>query len=169
MNQLFLIRHGPAEDRERWDGDDGLRPLTPKGSKRVRAVARALRRQGLVFDVVVSSPLLRARQTAQILADALGRERWVVDAGVLAPGLDHAALFAYIEQHHAKASNIALIGHEPDLGRLASRLLTGGESLALRLRKAGVCWMEFQGGQNGNGSLAQLRALWEPAGLEAQR
>lgn len=169
MNQLFLIRHGSAEDRERWDGDDGLRPLTPKGGKRVRAVARALRRQGLVFDVVISSPLLRARQTAQILADALGRERWVVDAGVLAPGLEQAALWTYLNEHYAKASNIALIGHEPDLGRLASRLLTGGENLTLRLRKAGVCWLEFPEGQNGNGSLAQLRALWEPAGLESQR
>jgi len=140
--ELLLLRHGIAEERcpERVDGE---RALTAVGRSRTRAVAERLVQLGLGCDQLVTSPLVRARQTAEIaLAAGLlveGSPSVRVDAA-LAPGGDPLPLVAEF-QRAAPAQNrlqrLALVGHEPDLGALAAQLIGAPEG-AIVLKKAGI-------------------------------
>src|SRR3990172_1191400 len=122
MTELYLIRHGVAEDRgEAWP-DDAKRPLTQDGMSKLRKSARALSRLGVVFDVIVASPFVRTRQTAEIIAGGLDPHPHIVTADSLAPGGTVAAVLSDLEKH-AKRGRIALVGHEPGIGELAARLV----------------------------------------------
>jgi phosphohistidine phosphatase len=142
---VVLFRHGPAgrRDGSRWP-DDGERPLTPRGSRRAEVAARGLGR--LLGDVscVVTSPLARAAQTAAILHQALEPERPVEILEGLAPGGSYRSVLKRLE---ACGPNdvIVLVGHEPDLGKLAGVLLFGAPATGLPLKKAGACTIHFVG------------------------
>ena len=130
---LYLIRHGAAEDPDAKP--DSERALTDSGRKQVRTTARALARAGLSLDAIVTSPLLRARQTAEIFAKELGLDPGLVaENDALAPGGNAVKLLKDI-----RAENVAFVGHEPDLSELASVLLTGTEDLGMTFKKGGVC------------------------------
>lgn len=121
QNELYLIRHGIAEDRgEAWP-DDAKRPLTEGGMQRMRKSARGLARLGLSFDVVLTSPLVRAKQTAEIVAAAFDPRPHLVTVESLAPGAPYQALLADLEKQ-GRRTKIALVGHEPGIGELAARL-----------------------------------------------
>src|SRR5215469_14985125 len=97
--ELYLIRHGVAEERgEAWT-DDGQRPLTDDGKSKLRKVARGLVRLGASFDVILTSPLVRARQTAEIVAAAFDHRAPIVNVDALAPGGSHQTIVAEIEKH----------------------------------------------------------------------
>jgi len=134
--ELYFIRHALAAERgDAWPDDD-KRPLTDDGIARMRKAARGLVRLGVKVDIVYTSPLLRARQTAEIVAGALDSRPSLVTIESLAPGAAFAALVGDLEKH-ARKTRVALVGHEPGLGELAGRLI--GSRHALEFKKGAVC------------------------------
>src|SRR2546428_3640454 len=120
--EIYLIRHGLAEERgDSWP-DDAKRPLTDEGISRMRKSVRGLVRLGVTCDVVLTSPLVRARQTAEIVAAGLSPRPPLVSADSLAPEGSFAAVIADLEKQ-ARRTCIALVGHEPNIGELAARLI----------------------------------------------
>ena len=142
MIELYLIRHGVAEERgEAWP-DDAKRPLTQDGMSKLRKSARALKNLGVVLDVIVTSPLVRTRQTAEIFAAGLDPHPHVVTAESLEPGGAVAAVLSDLEKQ-AKRGHIALVGHEPGIGELAARLV--GTRHAIPFKKGAVCRIDVEG------------------------
>ena len=135
-HQLFLIRHGVAEERgDAWP-DDAKRPLSEDGIERFQRSARGLARLDVWIDVVLTSPLVRARQTADIVASAFDPRPSIITIESLAPGGSYASLVADLEKHGRK-TRIALVGHEPGIGELAARLI--GSRHSFEFKKGAVC------------------------------
>lgn len=137
---LFLLRHGIAVDRG-LPGyeDDSQRPLTPKGAARIHRIAKAAKGLGLTFDLILSSPYLRAQQTAQVVASFYKIEDRLRLTENLTPATPPSALIGEIYETYAEALSILLVGHEPSMSTLASVLLTGDENLMMTLKKGGLC------------------------------
>jgi len=152
--ELYLIRHGVAEERgEAWP-DDGKRPLTEGGVARLRRAARTLARLGVSFDVVLTSPLVRARQTAEFVAAAFSPHPPVINLDALAPGGSPTAVATEIEKH-GRRHHILLVGHEPGLGELAAWLV--GSRNPIPFKKGGICRIDIEGGSmRGAGTLRWL-------------
>ena len=121
---LYLIRHGLAAERGDEYPDDSKRPLTNAGVASLRKEIRALVALEISFDVIISSPLVRARQTADLIAQGLPAKPPVVLTDSLSPAGSQASFFQELARHMRKAS-IAIVGHEPNLGELALRVLIG--------------------------------------------
>jgi phosphohistidine phosphatase len=160
--ELYLIRHAIAAERgEEWPDDD-KRPLTEDGISRMRKAARGLARLDVSIDVVFTSSLVRARQTAEIVAAALETRPSIVTIDSLAPGAAYASLMADLEKHGRKP-RLALVGHEPGLGELAGRLV--GSRRAIEFKKGAVCRIDLDElPPNGPG---QLRWFLTPRILRA--
>lgn len=134
-HKLYLIRHGVAEQRgDNWP-DDTRRPLTEDGMAGLRQEARGLVRLGVTLDVVLTSPLVRARQTADIVAAAFNTRPPIVTIDSLSGGSTQSVLNDL--EAHARRANIAIVGHEPGMGELAARL--AGLKRALPFKKGAVC------------------------------
>ena len=134
--QLFLIRHGVAEERgDAWP-DDAKRPLSEDGIERFQRSARGLARLDVWIDVVLTSPLVRARQTADIVASAFDPRPSIITIESLAPGGSYASLVADLEKLGRK-TRIALVGHEPGIGELGARLI--GSRHSFEFKKGAVC------------------------------
>ena len=139
--ELYVIRHALAEDRgDAWP-DDTKRPLTEEGKTRFRRASRSLARTGIEIDVVLTSPLVRTRQTAEIFAAAFSPHPAVVNVDALAPEGSPAALIAELENYSRKRG-IAIVGHEPGIGELAARLV--GLRHPIEFKKGGVCRRKIQ-------------------------
>ena len=139
--ELYFIRHGLAEERgEAWP-DDMKRPLTDEGMSRMRKAARGLARLGVSVDVVLTSPLVRARQTAEIVAAGLDPRPSLVNVDSLSPDGTYAAVIADLEKYVRK-SRIALVGHEPMMGELAARLI--GSRHPMEFKKGAVCRIDVE-------------------------
>jgi phosphohistidine phosphatase len=137
--QLYLIRHGlAAEQGEAWP-DDTKRPLTGKGLTRLRREARALEKFGVSFDQIVTSPLVRARQTAEVFGDGLSSHPATAQSDALAPGGTPAQVVQELGKY-SRRKHIALVGHEPNMGELAARLL--GARGAIEFKKGTICCIE---------------------------
>jgi phosphohistidine phosphatase len=137
MRRLFLFRHGLAVPHGTEGIEDDQRPLTSKGERRVRQVARGLKRLGLKLDRIVTSPLPRARRTAEITADVLDAAFLLEDADVLRPSSPPEAIRDWLASR--SDARIMLIGHNPNLSELLSLLCTGQlRPMVIELRKAGV-------------------------------
>jgi len=132
--RLCFLRHGTAAEREEWSGDDALRPLTDKGRRRLARVAELLAGQKLGIETVLTSPLLRCVQTAELVARRIGLDNHVVSDDRLAPGFNRAAL-ATLLRTHAKAGALLLVGHEPDFSDTIGHLIGGARVVC---RKGGV-------------------------------
>jgi phosphohistidine phosphatase len=142
VSEIYLIRHGVAEERgDAWP-DDAKRPLTQDGMSKLRKAARALERLGVSLDVIVTSPLVRARQTAEIIAGGLDPHPHIVTADSMAPGGTVAAVLSDLEKQ-AKRSRIALVGHEPGIGELAARLM--GTRHPIPFKKGAICRIDLEG------------------------
>lgn len=144
--QLFILRHAVAEarDPQRWPDDTG-RPLTADGARKMAIAARGMRALGLRFDLILTSPLERARHTAVIVAHALRPSHEPALAPALAPGGSPQEILAAIPGGGA-SGRVLLVGHEPGLTRLASALLlSGGHELPIELRKGGLIRIDFDG------------------------
>jgi phosphohistidine phosphatase len=134
--ELYLVRHGIAEPRgEAWP-DDAKRPLTEQGMSRLKRSARALVRLGVSIDVVLTSPLVRTRQTAEIVAGAFSPRPSLINVEALAPGGAPAALATELEKH-SRRPHIVIVGHEPGIGELAAWLL--GMRHPIGFKKGAVC------------------------------
>ena len=143
--KLYLLRHGDAADpNDPRYPTDAARPLTPKGIKRTRQLANGLRQMDITFDVIFSSPLIRAKQTAEIVARSLKLEKHLRFTNHLAPGGTFVDLLAQIEHTRPAIKSVLLVGHEPFLSGLISLLCTGGPALALEMKKGGLCRLELE-------------------------
>ena len=144
MPSVIFYRHGPAEDRDprRWPDDDD-RPLTREGRGEVRRAARGLARIEPKVESVLSSPALRAHQTAEIVREELEVRRALVLWPELSPGESAAAILARLAGRSAKGRPPVLVGHEPTLGELVG-LSIGGEAISwVRLSKGGAACVTF--------------------------
>jgi len=141
---IILFRHGPAGSRDpaRWP-DDSLRPLTSDGEEKTRRAAQGLARVLPEVDVILTSPLVRAEQTAQALLAATDGQAKLETFDALAPGGAARELLARLGKLD-EGSVAVLVGHEPNLGELAGRLVLGGRA-SLPLKKAGACCLRFEG------------------------
>lgn len=136
---LYFLRHGLAGDRAEWDGDDRLRPLTKKGEKNVALSAEMMDAIIRDLDEMITSPLVRARQTAEIVADEFGMQEAMVEDERLAPGFNLEKL-AEIVKDYPNAEALMLVGHEPDFSETISKLIGGGNILC---RKGGLARVDL--------------------------
>jgi len=152
--EIILIRHAKAESRDAntWPDDD-VRPLTAEGRAEQRAATRAMKKMGIKFDFLVSSPLLRARETTDIVAKGY---RWA-EAPQVADELGHGYSPGAVVKLLAKfppSAVVALVGHEPDLSDLTAALVTKDGRLNIAVKKSGVVGIEFDGpAEAGKGTL----------------
>lgn len=145
---LFILRHGLAADL----GDPGLpkdlkdadRPLTAKGKQKLWHTTEAMQALELRFDVVISSPLLRATQTAQIVTEAMELRKKLILTDNLAPGGSPKALIEQINGLEPRVKNMLLVGHEPYLSKLIVLFTTGITSAGLDLKKGGLAKLELK-------------------------
>lgn len=136
---LYLIRHAIAEE-ESPSGEDSQRELTDKGAKKMRLVAKGLRTLGVEFDLIVSSPYLRAVQTAEILAEVFKMKKNALASENLIPMGDPDMLLAEINEKYT-VNSLAIVGHEPYLSALVSLLTAGGSPVEMTFKKGGVCYL----------------------------
>lgn len=142
--RVYFIRHGIAVPRGAPGVlDDASRELTRQGTARMRKQARGLVRLKLDLDRIWTSPYVRARQTAEILAAELGLADEPRILPALAPGGSPDEVFEALAGNGA-LNGVALVGHEPDLSETASRVLSGTGTSVLRLKKGGVACVEIE-------------------------
>jgi phosphohistidine phosphatase len=139
--ELYLIRHGIAEERGPAWPDDTIRPLTEQGVSRLEKAARGLANLGIELDVVLTSPLVRTRQTADIVANAFDPPPPIVVIESLSPNGSRESLFSDLKKQ-ARRRRIALVGHEPGLGELAAHLVAMRQPLAFK--KGAVCRIDVE-------------------------
>jgi phosphohistidine phosphatase len=139
---LYLVRHAIAAQRSDEWPDDSKRPLTQAGINRFKEAVEGLGWLGVDIDEVFTSPLVRAKQTATLLANGLGNKTSVKTLDALAPGHSPQQVMNELSRS-AKQHRIALVGHEPGLGELAAHLI--GSPRAIPFRKGGVCHVTIQG------------------------
>jgi phosphohistidine phosphatase len=138
--ELYLVRHAIAAERgEEWP-DDTKRPLTVRGISRFKEVVRGLHRLDVAIDEIFTSPLVRTRQTADLLAAGLEGKPVIKPLEALAPEHTPLATMSQLAKV-AHRTRIALVGHEPGLGELAAHLL--GAQRALVFRKGGVARIDL--------------------------
>lgn len=136
---LYLIRHAIAEEQSPA-GEDSQRALTDKGAKKMRQIAKGLRTLGVDFDIILSSPYLRAQQTAEILGDVFKMKKDVAQSENLTPMGDPDFLLAEINEKYT-VDSLAIVGHEPYLSNLVSLLTAGGSPVEMTFKKGGVCYL----------------------------
>jgi phosphohistidine phosphatase len=135
---IYFIRHGIAADPSEYEYDRD-RPLTDKGREKTERVAEKIGQIGVKFDLILTSPLVRAKQTAQILLE-LGLTNLVEEFVPLSPGGNlQEFLQTWSESDYGKTEGaIALVGHQPDLTDWAEQLIWGEIGEKLILKKAGI-------------------------------
>lgn len=131
---LYFLRHGIAAAREEWTAADALRPLTEKGKQRLNQVAAFLADQRLGIELIITSPLLRCAQTAEIAARRLEMPDRLVADERLAPGFGPVTL-AKVVRSHPDVLSLMLVGHEPDFSATIGHLIGGGRVVC---KKGGV-------------------------------
>jgi phosphohistidine phosphatase len=169
MMDCVLLRHGIAVERDEWEGPDADRPLTERGAKRVAQVVAGLNRLDVQPTHVLSSPLIRAIETAKIAHRALRVRSAVQIVDALLPDAPPDRLLSLL--HGLPPDSCVLcVGHEPHLGMVASVMLAGRSSTAFSFKKAGACLIELPiQAKPGHGVLrwwlppSQLRAIGERA------
>ena len=163
LDTVYIVRHGIAEDYS-TAGSDAARRLSPEGIEKTGLAARGMKRIGVDPDVILSSPLARAKETAEIISAILDDTKLQISRS-LAPSLDFE--WALTDAHkHLNPRRIMLVGHQPDLGLLASLLLTGDpDSAYLPFRKASAACIQV----TGSAKLLRGTLLWfvTPAQLRA--
>jgi phosphohistidine phosphatase len=143
--KLLLIRHAIAEQREdfsRTGKDDGDRPLTDEGRKKMKQAARGLRKLVPAIDLLATSPLTRAAQTGAIVDSVYGGLK-EVEIEELAPEAAPADFLRWLRLRQEDV--IALVGHEPSIGRILTWLLTGDDRRIFSFRKGGACLLDLSG------------------------
>jgi phosphohistidine phosphatase len=161
---LFILRHGIAMEREDWDKDDALRPLTHDGEKQLAGVARAMKKMGLEFDLILSSPYERAKKTAEIIAEKLKLEKQLKFANELSCEGNAEKLINQIAGLKPEPENALLAGHEPYLSELISTLVFGDAHAQIDFKKAGLCKLKTE--KLRYGQCARLCWLLTPKQME---
>jgi phosphohistidine phosphatase len=141
--ELYIMRHGIAVTRgSAGFSDDAKRPLTPEGKQKMRQICAGLTRAGFDVDWIVSSPLVRAVETAEIVGETLGPHVPLEFCDALRPGGSAEALIAFLAKRPNR-KRVLVVGHEPDLGEMAARLVGAGRHANLPFKKGGCCLITF--------------------------
>jgi phosphohistidine phosphatase len=150
-HRLYLVRHAIAGERgPQWPRDEE-RPITKEGAARMREIVKGFRRLDESIDLILTSPLVRARQTADILAAGLSPAPAIRAFAALAPGSSPPQVVAALSALRTRAEGIALVGHEPGLGLLAAWLINARTPPPFK--KGGICridlddWPPARGGR----------------------
>jgi phosphohistidine phosphatase len=141
--ELYLVRHAIAAERGPKYPDDRKRPLTAEGIRRFKDGVRGLNALAIEIDVILTSPLTRAEETAALLAAGLKKRAPVETVDALAPGGKFQAIVEAVTKQAKRHRRIALVGHEPDLGETAGRWL--GARGDVEFRKGAVCAIDVDG------------------------
>lgn len=149
---LYFLRHGLAGLREEWHDDDSRRPLTKKGIKNMERQGKTIARLALRLDKIITSPLTRAVQTADIVARELNMDKQLKQDKRLAPGFGGDNLQQVLADH-PDATNLMLVGHEPDFS-LTISALTGGSNVILK--KGGLARVDISASNPMRGDLLWL-------------
>jgi phosphohistidine phosphatase len=162
--ELYFLRHGIAAlpSKSRYP-DDRYRPLTKRGAARMRRIAKGMRRLNLEFDLILSSPYLRAKQTAEIAADTLGAEDNLKFSEHLAADAVAKRLVAELLKFRSRRKRILLVGHEPYISALISTLIAGRADMSLTMKKGGLCKLTLRSIRYG--TCARLEWLLTPRHL----
>jgi phosphohistidine phosphatase len=149
--RVYFLRHGEAGDPAQWTGADSDRPLTAKGKERIAREGSTLRKLSLAPDLIVTSPLVRAKETAAIVAGELKmKDRLVEDERV---GLDFdPGRLAAILQEHVTAKAVMLVGHEPSMSQTIGHLVGGAK---IDLKKGGLAAVDLP-----DASAADAELVW---------
>lgn len=142
---FYLLRHGIAADRDSpgYPNDDDW-PLTPEGHRKMLQAARGMKALGLGFDLILSSPVLRARQTAEIVAGVFDTMNLLAFSPHLSPSGDGRALVRQINEQYADSKNILLTGHEPYLSGMVSKLASGEAGCSVEFKKGSLCLLQAE-------------------------
>ena len=142
---LFILRHGLAvEHGTPGYADDASRPLTVEGKAKLRKIRRAMEKLNLDFDVIISSPYKRARQTAEITAEGLGLANKLAFSDALIPDGSAKQLISRINHLKPRPENPLLVGHGPYLSGLISLLVSGGRDFSVELKKGGLAKLSMK-------------------------
>src|SRR5215471_14516839 len=148
MIEVYLLRHGiAAELGEGGVFQDADRPLTEDGLARMKIIANSMRKLNLRFNLILTSPFLRARQTAETVAASLELQNRMKICEALAPGRAFAGngganAEIFIQMGAYQFDRVLLVGHQPDMSELASFLLTGNHNLNIEFKKGGLCGIQ---------------------------
>jgi phosphohistidine phosphatase len=145
--KLYFMRHGLAGERSEWKGNDAARPLTDEGIEKMKLIAATLSQMSLGLDAIIASPFVRARQTAEIVAQQL--EIKLIEDARLAPGFNGEQLDAILRDHPGM-NTIMLVGHEPDLSETIGALIGGGRVVC---KKGGLALVDLPNAQSREGIL----------------
>jgi len=138
---LYVVRHAIAVERgSPGYEDDSQRPLTDSGRKKMKKMVKGLRQSGIELDTILSSPYVRARDTARILAKEFKMEDQLRYSDNLIPPVHFEALIDEMGEKY-DVENLALVGHEPMLGQFISWLTTGSTEMMINFKKGGVCYL----------------------------
>ena len=163
--ELYLVRHAIAAERGANYPDDRERPLTAEGITRFKHIVEGLKDFDVKLELVLTSPLLRASHTAELRVAGIGGKPRLDQLEALSPGGRMTHVLEAIARFSKRNRHIALVGHEPDLGELAARLLRARGTI--EFKKGAVCCLELDGAMpNGPGT---LRWLLPPRALRKLR
>jgi len=152
---LYLVRHAIAAERGPNYPDDRERPLTSDGVTRFKRAVEGLKEFDVKLELVLTSPLVRAKHTAELLAAGIGGKPRMETLDALAPGGRMTQVLEAIAKYSKRSHHIAIVGHEPDLGELAVRLLRARGTI--EFKKGAVCGIELDGAMpTGPGTLKWL-------------
>ena len=160
MVNLYILRHAIAIERG-MPGykDDSKRPLTEEGKTKMRQNARGIKSLGLSFDLILSSPYCRAKETAEIVIEVLKiKNNNMILTNNLTPEAPYEKLTREINSYSKKSKDILLVGHEPHLSGLISYLVSGKENITINFKKGGLCLLNTESCLAGSASLEWLLA-----------
>lgn len=139
---LYLLRHAIAVERGTPGYEvDSTRPLTPRGEQKMWQIAEGMKALGLSFDLILTSPYVRARQTAEIVAEVLKAKNKMEFSAALAPGGDPAELIEELNRRGPSLRSVVLVGHEPGMSELISMLVAGNTDCSITMKKGGLCML----------------------------
>ena len=162
---LYILRHGIAvEHGTPGCAKDADRPLTPEGESKLRLIAEAMQALELGFDLVLSSPYLRARQTAEVVAEVLDLRKKIDFSDSLVPGGSTHQLVELLNRLKPAPESVLLVGHEPYLSGLVSLLVAGKEGFCVVFKKGGLCKLSIDSLKHGR--CAVLAWLLTPKQME---
>jgi len=138
---IYILRHGIAVPHGTSGIAEDERPLTPEGREKMGQAARGLRKLEVMPDLILTSPLPRAKQTAEIVRTELGEKIPVETSVSLAPSGSRSQVYAELRKR-AKDESVMIVGHQPGLGEIAGEIAWGSAQAYLELKKGGVCCLE---------------------------
>jgi len=148
--KLYFLRHGLAGHGTRWKGDDRVRPLTPQGKKKMAREAATMAKLNLGINLVITSPLARARETAEIVAERLQIKQLQDER--LSPGFNPEQLAAILHDH-PRAGALMLVGHEPDFSATIGHLIGDARIVC---KKGGLALVDVPNSKDLRGELLWL-------------